>query len=363
MTTGLGWPSAVPRLDATVGWPLSPREDAPAIARAGTSEAAPAVEAPNVSRETVLPAPFGPETLGPEILDVEDVSRETEASQPVAAHPRHAREWPRPAQRKLITVANQKGGVGKTTSTVNLAAALAQHGARVLVIDLDPQGNASTAFGIDHHESIPSIYEVLVHGAALADVAISAADVPGLDCVPATIDLAGAEIELVSVVARESRLHKAIQALTTPYDYVFIDCPPSLGLLTVNALVAAREVLIPIQCEFYALEGLSQLLRNIELVRSHLNADLRVSTILLTMYDARTRLAEQVAAEVRSHFGDIVLPSTIPRSVRISEAPGYGQSVMTYDPGSRGAAAYADAAFELAVRASGNGPAEPDGTP
>ena len=258
----------------------------------------------------------------------------------------------------MITVANQKGGVGKTTSTVNLAAALAQHGARVLVIDLDPQGNASTAFGIDHHESIPSVYEVLVHGAALADVAVPAADVPGLDCVPATIDLAGAEIELVSMVARESRLHKAIQALPTPYDYVFIDCPPSLGLLTVNALVAAREVLIPIQCEFYALEGLSQLLRNIELVRSHLNAELHVSTILLTMFDARTRLAEQVAAEVRSHFGDTVLPSTIPRSVRISEAPGYGQSVMTYDPASRGAAAYADAAFELAVRASGPGPEE-----
>jgi chromosome partitioning protein len=177
------------------------------------------------------------------------------------------------------------------------------------------------------------------------------ADVPGLDCVPATIDLAGAEIELVSVVARESRLHKALAVLETPYDYVFIDCPPSLGLLTVNALVAGREVLIPIQCEFYALEGLSQLLRNIELVRSHLNAGLHVSTILLTMYDARTRLAEQVAAEVRNHFGDVVLSAAIPRSVRISEAPGYGQSVMTYDPGSRGAAAYADAAYELAVRA------------
>ena len=262
------------------------------------------------------------------------------------------RVWPRPAQRKVLTVANQKGGVGKTTSTVNLAAALAQHGARVLVIDLDPQGNASTAFGIDHHQSIPSVYDVLVQGAGLAAVAMPAADIPGLDCVPATIDLAGAEIELVSVVARESRLRKAIDALDGDYDYVFIDCPPSLGLLTVNALVAAREVLIPIQCEFYALEGLSQLLRNIELVRSHLNESLTVSTILLTMYDARTRLAEQVAAEVRNHFGEVVLSATIPRSVRISEAPGYGQSVMTYDPGSRGAAAYAAAAYELALRAS-----------
>jgi chromosome partitioning protein len=284
-----------------------------------------------------------------------DVSRETDDSSVAPSrppHPRHARAWPKPVERKLIAVANQKGGVGKTTSTVNLAASLAQHGARVLVIDLDPQGNASTAFGIDHHESIPSVYDVLVQGATLADVAVPAADVPGLDCVPATIDLAGAEIELVSVVARESRLQKALAALQTPYDYVFIDCPPSLGLLTVNALVAGREVLIPIQCEFYALEGLSQLLRNIELVRSHLNAGLHVSTILLTMYDARTRLAEQVAAEVRNHFGDVVLSAAIPRSVRISEAPGYGQSVMTYDPGSRGAAAYADAAYELALRAS-----------
>ena len=309
----------------------------------------------------VAPSPAWAVPLGHEPDDVSretdplaataDVSRETTAA---ATRPSQPQVWPRPAERKIVTVANQKGGVGKTTTTVNLAASLAQHGARVLVIDLDPQGNASTAFGIDHHESIPSVYDVLVQGASIADIAIPAADVPGLDCVPATIDLAGAEIELVSVVARESRLRKAVDALKTAYDYVFIDCPPSLGLLTVNALVAGREVLIPIQCEFYALEGLSQLLRNIELVRSHLNEELHVATILLTMYDARTRLAEQVAAEVRNHFGATVLSATIPRSVRISEAPGYGQSVMTYDPSSRGAVAYADAAYEFAVRSSGN---------
>ncbi|HET6911089.1 MAG TPA: ParA family protein [Mycobacteriales bacterium] len=267
-----------------------------------------------------------------------------------------SQDWPRPAQSHLFIIANQKGGVGKTTSTVNLAAALAQHGAKVLVVDLDPQGNASTAFGIEHRAGTASVYDVLVHARPLAEVIVSAPDVPNLDCAPATIDLAGAEIELVSVVARESRLRKALDALSaesaTAYDYVFVDCPPSLGLLTVNALVAGREVLIPIQCEFYALEGLSQLLRNIELVRAHLNPDLHVSTILLTMYDARTRLAEQVAAEVRNHFGELVLAATIPRSVRISEAPGYGQSVMTYDPVSRGAQAYGSAAREIAERSS-----------
>jgi chromosome partitioning protein len=284
------------------------------------------------------------------------VSRETGAEVP----PREARRsladdlspWPRPQNRRLITVANQKGGVGKTTSTVNLAAALAQHGIRVLVIDLDPQGNASTAFGIDHRAGTPSVYDVLVDGKPLAEVAQPVAGYVGLDCVPATIDLAGAEIELVAVVARESRLNKAIAALQTPYDYVFVDCPPSLGLLTVNALVAAQEVLIPIQCEFYALEGLSQLLRNIDLVRAHLNERLHVSTILLTMYDGRTRLSDQVAQEVRAHFGDLVLSPTIPRSVRISEAPGYGQSVLTYDPGSRGAVAYTEAAREMAERSA-----------
>ena len=290
------------------------------------------------------------------------VSRET-GTDAGAKEPRRAWAddrslWERPPARRLITVANQKGGVGKTTSTVNLAAALAQHGARVLVIDLDPQGNASTAFGLDHRAGTPSIYDVLVDGRPLAEVAQPVEGFTGLDCVPATIDLAGAEIELVAVVARESRLTKALAALETPYDYVFVDCPPSLGLLTVNALVAAQEVLIPIQCEFYALEGLSQLLRNIDLVRAHLNERLHVSTILLTMYDGRTRLSDQVAQEVRAHFGDLVLSPTIPRSVRISEAPGYGQSVLTYDPGSRGAVAYIEAAREMAERSAVAAPAE-----
>jgi len=257
---------------------------------------------------------------------------------------------PRPAGRRVIAVANQKGGVGKTTSTVNLAVGLALQGARVLVVDLDPQGNASTGFAVDHQAGVASIYDVLIDQRPLIEVVVPAPDVPGLLCAPATIDLAGAEIELVSVVARESRLRKAISAYSDQVDYVFIDCPPSLGLLTVNALVAAEEVLIPIQCEYYALEGLSQLLASIDLVRTHLNPDLRLSTILLTMYDARTRLADQVADEVRQHFGDVVLSTTIPRSVRVSEAPGYGQSVLTYDPTSRGAVTYLAAAREFAER-------------
>ena len=249
-----------------------------------------------------------------------------------------------------MVVANQKGGVGKTTSTVNLAASLAMQGARVLVVDLDPQGNASTALGIDHHAEVPSIYDVLVEGKPLADVVQPVVDVEGLFCCPATIDLAGAEIELVSLVARESRLQRAIEAYEQPLDYILIDCPPSLGLLTVNAMVAGREVLIPIQCEYYALEGLGQLLRNVDLVRAHLNPHLHVSTILLTMYDARTRLASQVAEEVRTHFAEEVLKTSIPRSVRVSEAPSYGQTVLTYDPSSTGALSYLEAAKEIALR-------------
>jgi chromosome partitioning protein len=250
-----------------------------------------------------------------------------------------------------MTIANQKGGVGKTTSAVNLAASLSQHGSRVLVIDLDPQGNASTAFDVEHHVGVDSVYNALVEERPFSDIVVEVPGMPGLYCAPATIDLAGAEIELVPMVARESRLSRAIQSLdVSNLDYVLIDCPPSLGLLTVNALVAAEEVLIPIQCEYYALEGLEQLLRTVELVRGHLNSRLRISTILLTMYDGRTRLATQVADDVRSHFGDVVLQTIIPRSVRVSEAPSYGQSVITYDPASSGAQAYVEAARELAMR-------------
>ena len=260
--------------------------------------------------------------------------------------------WPRPKRCRIMTVANQKGGVGKTTSAVNLAASLSQHGIRVLVIDLDPQGNASTALDVDHHVGRESVYNSLVEERPLAEIISPVPEMPGLFCAPATIDLAGAEIELVPMVAREGRLSRAIEQLDkSNLDYVLIDCPPSLGLLTVNALVAAEEVLIPIQCEYYALEGLEQLLRTVELVRGHLNGKLLVSTILLTMYDGRTRLATQVADDVRSHFGDVVLHTIIPRSVRVSEAPSYGQSVITYDPSSSGAVAYAEAARELAYRA------------
>ena len=265
--------------------------------------------------------------------------------------------YPTPATRRIITIANQKGGVGKTTSTVNLAAALALHGAKVLVIDLDPQGNCSTGLGVEHRAGTPNVYDVLIDQVPIAEVVQRADGVANLWCVPATIDLAGAEIELVSVVARESRLKRAIEAYCAgpgaDLDYVLVDCPPSLGLLTVNAMVATQELLIPIQCEYYALEGLGQLLKNVELVRQHLNTELHVSTILLTMYDARTKLADQVADEVRKHFGDTVLDTVIPRSVRVSEAPGYGQSVVTYDPGSRGSLAYLDAAREIAVRGAG----------
>lgn len=267
---------------------------------------------------------------------------------------------PRPDATRVFVVANQKGGVGKTTSTVNVAAALAQLGQRVLVIDLDPQGNASTALGVEHRRGTPSTYDALVDGVPLTDVIAASEDLPNLFVVPATIDLAGAEIELVSVVAREGRLKKAIsghplvgtaaEAGEDRFDFVIVDCPPSLGLLTLNALVAGDEMLIPIQAEYYALEGLGQLLETVEMVKAHLNPTLDVSTILITMFDARTRLAAGVAEEVREHFGSQVLRTAIPRSVRVSEAPSYGQTVMTYDPGSPGALSYLEAAREIATK-------------
>ena len=299
---------------------------------------------PNVSRETE------PEPEWPSPWD-DDLPLAREAQRAVKVlNPSGSVSMPRPGRRRVMGIANQKGGVGKTTSPPNLAVALALHGNRVMLIDLDPQGNASTGLGVEHSSGTPSVYETLIEGLPLAEVAQLVEGIPNLVCAPATIDLAGAEVELVSLVARENRLQRAIAAYPHPVDYILIDCPPSLGLLTVNALVAAQEVLIPIQCEYYALEGLGQLLRNIDLVKVHLNPQLTLSTILLTMYDKRTKLADQVEQEVRSHFGETVLRSVVPRSVRVSEAPGYGQSVMTYDPGSRGATSYFEAAEEIAMR-------------
>ena len=268
---------------------------------------------------------------------------------------------PNPKQTTIITIANQKGGVGKTTTAVNLAAALAKHGLHILVIDTDPQGNASTALNIDHRVGTPDVYSVLVEEVDFSEVVKPVAEIENLYCAPATIDLAGAEIELVSLVAREYRLQRALnkylefhkEKYNKAIDYVFIDCPPSLGLLTLNALVAAKEVLIPIQTEYYALEGLGQLMNNVNLVKKQLNPDLEVATIVLTMFDSRTNLSQQVAEEVRKHFGDIVITTEIPRAVRVSEAPSFQQTVITYDPGSPGAQAYVKVAKEFAQRHAG----------
>ena len=268
---------------------------------------------------------------------------------------------PNPKQTTIVTIANQKGGVGKTTTAVNLAAALAKHGLHILVIDTDPQGNASTALNIDHRVGTPDVYSVLVEEVNFSEVVKPVAEIENLFCAPATIDLAGAEIELVSLVAREYRLQRALnkyldfhkEKYNKAIDYVFIDCPPSLGLLTLNALVAAKEVLIPIQTEYYALEGLGQLMNNVNLVKKQLNPDLEVATIVLTMFDSRTNLSQQVAEEVRKHFGDIVITTEIPRAVRVSEAPSFQQTVITYDPGSPGAQAYVKVAKEFAQRHAG----------
>ena len=268
---------------------------------------------------------------------------------------------------RVLTVSNQKGGVGKTTTAVNIAASLAAVDARVLVIDLDPQGNASTALGVPHTAETPSIYDVLIDEFPLADIVQTSPESPNLLCAPSTIHLAGAEIELVSQVAREHRLRTALEdyleSLDERLDFVIIDCPPSLGLLTINGFTAAHELLIPIQCEYYALEGLSQLLGTVRMIQKHLNPALRLSTILLTMYDGRTRLAQQVADEVREHFPNEVLATVIPRSVRVSEAPSFGQTVIAYDPQSAGAIAYREAAVEMIRRDNASVSAVPITTP
>ncbi len=252
---------------------------------------------------------------------------------------------------RVLAIANQKGGVGKTTTAVNLGASLAELGYRVLVIDLDPQGNATTGLGVNARNLDSSVYDVILHDLPIEDC-IEPTNLRNLFLVPATIDLAGAEIELVPVFSRELRLKRAIATVLDDFDFVLIDCPPSLGLLTVNALAAAHEVAVPIQCEYYALEGLGQLLSNIERVRANLNPDLSVTTIIMTMYDARTRLAEQVVEEVRRHFGERVCRSVVPRTVRLSEAPSFGQPIIVFDPTSRGATAYR----ELAKEVSGGAP-------
>ena len=247
---------------------------------------------------------------------------------------------------RVIAIANQKGGVGKTTTTVNLGASLAEGDRRVLIIDLDPQGNATTGLGINSRALDSSIYDVLLNDLPLEDC-VEPTSVLNLFLAPASLDLAGAEIELVSVMSREGRLRRAIDEVKGDYDYVLIDCPPSLGLLTVNALAAATEVMVPIQCEYYALEGLGQLMRNIDLVQRNLNPLLELSLIVLVMYDGRTRLGEQVASEVREHFGDRVCRNVIPRNIRLSEAPSFGQPITTYDSSSSGAVAYRELAREV----------------
>jgi chromosome partitioning protein len=277
-----------------------------------------------------------------------DDSRETRENKVVGVR-RLKEAMARPATTRIFTVANQKGGVGKTTTTVNIAAALSMGGLRVLVIDLDPQGNASTALGVPHRDTA-GIYEVLMGDATITSVIQKVAGFPALDCVPSNASLANAEVNLVSMVARELRLKEALDEIFPNYDYIFIDCPPSLGLLTINALAAARELLIPIQTEYYALEGLSQLLETYGVVKKRLNAKLDLSTIILTMFDGRTRLSNDVAANVRAHFPKELIDIPIPRAVRVSEAPSYNQTVMTYDPLSPGAIAYMQVAREIAER-------------
>jgi chromosome partitioning protein len=351
VTPTLGWPRDV-EVDPRIGWPTVPREtldwpeaESAAVSRSRASDtttATPVIEIPPGPRR----ARFDEDEFGSPPVEEEPPADLLTAERATTA------SLAAPPLPRIFVVANQKGGVGKTTTSVNLAAALALGGLSVLLVDLDPQGNATTALGVDHPPGTPGTYEVLMAGAALSDHVVDSPEAPNLKVLPATIDLAGAEIELVSIVARENRLKRALRAYLQDYhaDYVFLDCPPSLGLLTLNALVAANEILVPIQCEYYALEGVTQLMRTIDLVKGELNDELRLSIVLLTMFDARTKLAAQVADEVRRHFPAATLPTVIPRSVRISEAPSYGQTVLTYQPSSAGAVSYLEAAQEIARR-------------
>jgi chromosome partitioning protein len=322
--------------------PIVAADDVPAEAEAETETAEPFV-LPGAEALGPLSAPASPRS--PFNLPQTDSDDDEDPAVPIpsASPPR--------ALPRILAIANQKGGVGKTTTAVNLGAALAELGYRVLVVDLDPQGNATTGLGINARNLDASVYDVLLHDIPIVDC-IEPSSLRNLFVVPATIDLAGAEIELVPVFSRELRLKRALQSLGDDFDFTLIDCPPSLGLLTVNGLAAAGEVVVPIQCEYYALEGLGQLLRNVNLVQSNLNPGLEVSTIILTMYDARTRLAEQVVKEVRKHFGDRVCRSVVPRTVRLSEAPSFGQPIIVFDSSSRGAIAYR----ELAKEVSGGSP-------
>jgi chromosome partitioning protein len=315
----------------------------PVEAEAEEARVEPAVEAgPRPNRGTVRrPSHARSEPTEPAFAERAQAAMERLGELPATNGTPKVRPLPR-----VVAIANQKGGVGKTTTTVNLGAALSELDYRVLVVDLDPQGNATSGLGIDTRNFESSMYDVIMRDAPIEDC-IEPTSVQNLFVTPATIDLAGVEIELVSAFSRELKLKRAIDSVVDDFDFVLIDCPPSLGLLTINGLAAANEVLVPIQCEYYALEGLSQLIRNVQLVASNLNSGLEISAIVLTMFDARTRLAVDVADEVRTHFKEIVCRSIIPRTVRLSEAPSFGQPITVFDPGSRGAVAYRELAKEV----------------